>query len=63
MFAEDVILSALKEQKSCFVGDYLLGHEGRGAEALARQIADPNELRLERVDQDGRHGYRFWRVE
>jgi hypothetical protein len=64
MFAEDVILSALQEHQFWFVGDYLLEHEGRGvAESLARQIADRNELRLERVDEDDRHGYRFWRVE
>ena len=41
MFAEDVILSAIKEQKSWFIGDCLLEHEGRGAaDALTRQIAD-----------------------
>ena len=52
MFSEEVILSALKEQQSWFVGDYLLEHEGLGtAEALAREIADRNDLRQERVDE------------
>jgi hypothetical protein len=64
MFAEEVILSALKAQDSWFVSDYLLVHENRGinAEAVAKQIADDNELRLERVER-GRPGYRFWRME
>jgi len=64
MFVEDLIRSALADQDSWFVGDYRLLHENRemSSEAVAREIADRNELRLERFDDDVRHGYRFWRV-
>ena len=60
-----MILAALKEQDWCFVTDYLLTDDnyGAGAEVLAREIADRNELRLERVQQSDRAGYKFWRWE
>jgi hypothetical protein len=63
MFAEDLIQSALADQDSWFVGDYLLLRENREAspEAVANEIAQRNDLRLERFDDDARHGYRFWR--
>lgn len=66
MFAEDVILSALKEVDHWFVADYLLlhGNYGEDAAAIAREIADRNELRMERIDDHDqvRHGYKFWRI-
>jgi len=63
MFVEDLIRSALADQDSWFVGDYLLLDENRGvnADVLAQEIADRNDLLLERFDDDARRGYRFWR--
>jgi len=65
MFAEDVILSALADQDSWFVGDTLLLHENRAGSAyvLAQEIAARNDLGLERFDDDARHGYRFSRLD
>jgi hypothetical protein len=63
MFVEELVQSALARQDSWFVADHLLLDETRGvsADVAAQEIADRNELQLERFDDDALHGYRFWR--
>jgi hypothetical protein len=58
MFSEDLVLSALKAGPSWFIGDHLLRMDsGSGIPA------DPNGLRCERVEQNGKTGFRFWWIE
>ena len=65
MFSEDVVLGGLKAGPSWFVGDHLLRMDaGTGdSEGVARQIADRNDLRYERAEQNEKPGFRFWRIE
>lgn len=66
MFCEEVIVSALKEADSWFAADYLLEHGNprESAFVIAKDIADRNDLQMERIDDDDevRHGYKFWRI-
>ena len=65
MFSEDVVLGGLKAGPSWFISDHLLRMDSgeRATDEVARQIADRNELRCERAEQNGKTGFRFWRIE
>jgi hypothetical protein len=65
MFSEDVVLGGLKAGPSWFISDHLLQMDSAGGslEDVARQIADCNDLRCERTEQNGRSGFKFWRIE
>lgn len=65
MFSEDVVLGGLKAGPSWFIGDHLLRMDSStgNTEDVARQIADRNDLRYERAEQNGKPGFRFWRIE
>lgn len=64
IFSEDVVLGGLKAGPSWFVGDHLLRMDSTtgNAEDVARVIAARNDLRFERAEQDGKPGFRFWRI-
>jgi hypothetical protein len=63
VFVEDVVLGGLKAHPSWFVSDHLLRGDAKtgNLDDVAREIADRNDLRFERVG--GREGVRFWRIE
>lgn len=66
MFSEDVVLGGLKAGPSWFIGDHLLrawNSATSNPEDVARLIADRNDLRCERAEQNGKPGFRFWRIE
>lgn len=65
MFSEDVVLGGLKAGPSWFVADHLLqmGSGVGNTDDVANGIADRNDLRCERAQQNGVWGYRFWRIE
>jgi hypothetical protein len=65
VFAEDVVLGGLKAGPSWFVSDHILRRESSNddPERVAREIADRNDLRYERIRQSGADGFRFWRIE
>jgi hypothetical protein len=65
MFVEDVILGGLKAGPSWFVSDHLLRGDAKtgSPDDVAKEIADRNDLRYQRVVAGGREGVRFWRTE
>ncbi|MFL6438134.1 MAG: hypothetical protein ACJ71Q_11175 [Terriglobales bacterium] len=65
VFVEDVILGGLKAGPSWFVSDNLLRRDASSGvpDDVAREIADRNDLRYERVVAGGVEGVRFWRIE
>ena len=56
MFSEDVVLGALKAGASWFISDHLLRMDSPAgsAEEVAAEIANRNDLRYERAEQEGR---------
>jgi hypothetical protein len=58
MFSEDLVLSALKAGPSWFIGDHLLRMDSGSGSPDVR-----NGLRRERLEQNGKTGFRFWRIE
>jgi hypothetical protein len=65
MFCEDVVLGGLTAHPSWFISDHLLRGDAKTGipDDVAREIADRNDLRFERVVVGGREGVRFWRIE
>jgi hypothetical protein len=65
VFVEDVILGGLKAGPSWFVSDSLLRRDAKTGipDDVAKEIADRNDLRYERVVAGGVEGVRFWRIE
>ena len=65
MFSEDVVLGGLKAGPSWFISDHILRMDAQSGkpEDVAMLIADRNDLRCERVEVDGKLGFRFWRIE
>jgi hypothetical protein len=64
MFVEDVILGGLKAGSSWFVSDHLLRGDAKTGIPMdaAKEIADRNDLRFERVVVGGSEGVRFWKM-
>lgn len=65
MFSEDVVLGGLKAGPSWFVTDYILRTDCVSGDTadVAMLIADRNDLRCQRVTENGKTGFRFWRIE
>jgi hypothetical protein len=65
MFSEDVVLGGLKAGPSWFISDHILRMDSRSGDTadVAREISDCNGLKCGRVEQNGKTGFRFWRIE
>ena len=65
VFSEDVVLGGLKAGPCWFISDHILRMDAQSGkpEDAAMLIADSNDLRCERAEQNGKTGFRFWRIE